>query len=519
MTLEAIEREAAAATGPARLLRDWIDRHARERPDKAFVESIDQGKRITYGELATAADRIAHALAARGIGRNDRVALLSNNSIEHLVTFIATMAYGATCCTIHVEMNAVYFEDILKAVNARLVLWEDGLGLERLAGAVPGEWLPLGEWQGDTGTGWFAEVARQPAGNPPSAGARPDDVAEIVYTSGTSARPKGVVLTFSELEPNIEPTAAMFGLCEADRFLDYRSYNWVSAQWLSCLGVLCRGATLVMGRRFSQSRLFEWIRDHKATIAAGNPTIINMMINRPVDIRAADVPHLRYLTSSSAPLMVPEWQRFEAMYGIRIVQGMGMSEIGWICGADEATRRFGTVGRPLPYLKLRIVDAEGNPLPPGETGSIELGHHPDNAYKYLGDDGSVLVVARGRMKTGDIGTLDEDGYLRITGREKDLIIRGGVNIAPAEIDTILLEMPGVAEAATVGVPDPIYGEEVVAFVAPKPGAALTEDTVIAFCAGRLPAARCPKRIFFKDALPKTDRGKMDRNALRQALPK
>jgi len=501
-----------------RQLRAWIETAATRHRDKPFVESIEQGAAMTYGALRDTANRIGQALAARGIGPNDRVALLSNNSIEHLATYVGVMAAGITCCTIHVEMNAIYFEEILAAVGAKLILFEDGIDAESLRPKVPGEWVPLGTWSADRpGTGWYAELACYPADRVVPIAAGPRDAASIVYTSGTSSKPKGVVLTFAELAPNIEPTADRFGIRATDRFLDYRSYNWVSAQWLSCLGVLSQGATLVMGRRFSQSRLFDWIRTCKATIAAGNPTIINMMINRPVDIHGRDLPHLRYITSSSAPLMIPEWKRFEEMYGITVVQGMGMSEIGWICGADETTRRFGTVGRPLVYLDLSVVDAEGRRLPPGEIGAIELGGDPAVEYRYLADDGSIRVNTKGRMRTGDLGMLDADGYLVITGREKDLIIRGGVNISPVEVDNVLLQMPEVAEAATVGIADAIYGEEVVAFVAAKPGVALDEHAVLAFCAARLPAVRCPKRIYFKDALPKTDRGKMDRNRLRASL--
>ncbi len=492
----------------------WLESNSRRFPDKPLIEAIDQEKSISHGEMYDLAARVGRALAARGIGANGRVALLSNNSIEHLAVYFGTLAYGATICTIHVEMNATYFEDILKAVDAPLVLYEEGLGIEKLAATVPGEWVALGDWKsGGGGTGFFAELEKLPDGAPLDPVGAMDDVASIFYTSGTATRPKGVVCSLVELIGNTEPTADAFAITEQDRVLDYRSYNWMSAQVLSALGTVCKGATLVMARRFSQSRFFDWVRDYKVTLAAGNPTIINMLINRPVDIAAADIPHFRFITSSSAPLMVEDWRRFEEMYGVPVCQGYGASETGWIAGSNEKDRRMGTVGRPLPYQHVTVVDDAGEALPTGEIGLIELGRAPDAEYRYLAEDGAVRVNARGRARTGDMGFFDTDGFLTITGREKDLIIRGGVNIAPVEIDNIVLQMPAVAEVATVGVPDKIYGEEVVVYVAPRAGKALSADDVRDHCRSRLPDAKMPKEIIFRETLPKTNRGKMDRNAL------
>jgi acyl-CoA synthetase (AMP-forming)/AMP-acid ligase II len=167
----------------------------------------------------------------------------------------------------------------------------------------------------------------------------------------------------------------------------------------------------------------------------------------------------------------------------------------------------------LPYHRLRIVGEDGTPLRPGEIGFVELGADPAMAFRQLGADGRIETYATGRMRTGDLGYLDADGFLFLTGRQKDLIIRGGVNIAPLEIDGVLLDQPEIAEAATVGVPDPVYGEEVVCYVVLKPGAAVDARAILDRCAARLPAAKRPKQVVFRDALPKTGRGKMDRRAL------
>ncbi len=491
----------------------WLEDNHRHHPEKVFVEAIDQHKSITHGEMYSLTRQIGGVLAARGIGANDRVALLSNNSIEHLAIYFATLAYGATICTINVEMNEAHFEHILGSVDARLVLYEDGVGLDRFIGRGAGDWVALGDWRPSGGDGFFAEVAAASSWQATAPVADRDDVASVFYTSGTEATPKGVVASYANLYDNVEQIADAFAIGPDDRVLDYRSFNWVSAQALTALAPLCRGATLLMARRFSASRFFDWIRDYRATIAAGNPTVINMLVNRPVAITGADVPHLRFITSSSAPLLVQDWKTFEEIYGIRICQGYGSSEAIWIAGSNENARRFGSVGRPLPYHHLTIVDGDGDPLPAGETGAIVVNPGAGHDFRYLDADGHYRVHAEGRLEIGDLGYLDADGFLFVTGRTKDLIIRGGVNIAPLEIDNIVCELADVAEAATVGVPDRIYGEEVVLYVSPRAGSGLAEDDVLDHCRSRLPAAKVPKEIIFRNTLPKNDRGKMDRNAL------
>jgi acyl-coenzyme A synthetase/AMP-(fatty) acid ligase len=341
----------------------------------------------------------------------------------------------------------------------------------------------------------------------------------IFFTSGTSSRPKGVVLSFREHLSNIAPAADGFGVTAADRIYDFRSYNWASAQLLSALVPLERGATLVMAPKFSASRFFAHIRAHDATIAAGNPTTINMLLNGTDSTEQDSVPTLRFVTSSSAPLLVEEWRRFEARFGVPVAQGYGASETGWIAAIPGEARRHGTVGRPLAYHDLAIVDAGGNRLPPEETGAVEIGGFADNEYRYLAEDGSIRVNARGRTKTGDVGFLDADGFLHLTGRETELIIRGGVNISPLEIDSALMRRPEVMEAATIGVPDGVYGEEVVSYVVLRPGARIAADDILRYCGDVLPAFKAPKQILLSERLPKTERGKLDRRALVEAWTK
>jgi acyl-coenzyme A synthetase/AMP-(fatty) acid ligase len=497
--------------GP-KLLRDWIARAARADPAKPWIVCAEDGRTVTYGELEAASGRIAAFLRERGTGVNERVALLANNSIEHLLCYFGVMAYGATICTVHVEMNRNQLDNIFERLKPALVLHQDGLGLDDLLGSVAAPRLRLGRCDEPEPGTFYGEIVRHaPSKALTTAGS--DDDAVILFTSGTSARPKGVVLDYREHLGNIDPAAEGFGITAQDRVYDFRSFNWASAQLLSALIPVNRGATLVMAAKFSASRFFRHIRDHGATVAAGNPTTINILLNTQTEAHRDNLPTLRFLTSSSAPLTVEEWRRFEERYGIPVAQGYGSSETGWVAAIAGEARRLGTAGRPLPCHQLAIVDPQGRRLPAGEVGEVEIGGIPSHAYRYLADDGSVRVNSRGRIRTGDLGLIDADGFLVLTGREKDLIIHGGVNISPLEIDSFLMRRPDLVEAATIGVPDSVYGEAVVSYVVARPGAAVDRVELLRYCSEGLPAFKAPKDIVLTASLPKTERGKLDRKAL------
>jgi long-chain acyl-CoA synthetase len=497
--------------GP-KLLQDWIARAEQRDPEKPWIVCADDARTVSYHQLRDVTGRIATLLRERGIGTNDRVALLADNSVEHLLCYFGVMAYGATICTVHVEMNRNQLDNIFARLSPALVLHQDGLGLDDLLAGVSAPRLRLGRWDEPDDETFFAEVARcTPSDAQTTAGA--DDDAVILFTSGTSARPKGVVLNYREHLANIDPAADGFGITADDRIYDFRSFNWASAQLLGALVPVNRGATLVMAAKFSASRFFRHVRDHSVTIAAGNPTTINILLNTETTAHRDYLPTLRFLTSSSAPLTPEEWRRFEERFGIPIAQGYGSSETGWIAAIPGEQRRLGTVGRPFAYHRLAIVDAAGRRLPPGEIGEVEIGGFADHDYRYLADDGSVKINGRDRIRTGDLGLIDADGFLSLTGREKDLIIRGGVNISPVEIDGFLMRRPELIEVATVGVPDAVYGEEVVSYVVARPGATVDPGELLRYCSDGLPAFKAPKRIVLSASLPKTERGKLDRRSL------
>jgi acyl-CoA synthetase (AMP-forming)/AMP-acid ligase II len=496
----------------SKLLRDWIARAAARSPQKPWAIAADGGRTVDYARLHDFADRFAVWLGRRGIGPNDRVALLADNSIEQLLCYFGIMAAGATVCTIHVEMNRNQLGGILDRLKPKLILYQDGLRLDEVLASATAPRLMIGRYDAPSAESVFGALARcVPDGR--ETAAPPDHDAVILFTSGTSAKPKGVVLNFREFLSNIDPVAEAFGITADDRLYDFRPFSWASAQLLGALAPVNRGATLVLAEKFSASRFFGHLRDHDVTIATGNPTTLNILLNSGAQAEPDALPKLRFVTSSSAPLLLDEWKRFERKFGIRVAQGYGASEANWIAAISGEARRLGTVGRPFAYHDFAIVDSEGRRLPAGEIGSVEVGGWPDHPFRYLDEDGVIRVHAHGRIRIGDIGCLDGDGFLLLTGREKDLIIRGGAKISPLEIDACLMQCADVIEAATVGVPDPIYGEEVVSYVVPRPGAALDGEAVLRHCAAALPAFKAPKRIVLADALPKTERGKLDRKAL------
>jgi long-chain acyl-CoA synthetase len=494
------------------LLRDWIARAADRAPDKPWVISAEDGRIVSYGALREFADRFASFLRERGIGRNDRVALLANNSIEHLLCYFGVMAAGATICTIHVEMNRNQLGNILERLKPKLILYQDGLQLGDLLDAAAAPRLRLGRWDTPEADTLFAALLRCAPSGPP-APAFPEDDAVILFTSGTGAKPKGVVLNFREYLLNIDPLAEGFGITADDRLYDFRPFSWASAQLLGALAVVNRGATLILAEKFSASRFFPHLRDHRVTIATGNPTTINILLNGETNVHRDNLPALRFITSSSAPLLLEEWKRFEQRFGIPVAQGCGASEAGWIAATPGEQRRRGTVGRPFAYLGLAIVGDDGRRLPAGEIGYVEAGGLDDHPYRYLAEGGEAKIHSRGRIRTGDLGFIDADGFLTLTGREKELIIRGGAKISPVEIDSCLMQCAGVIEAATVGVPDAVYGEEVVSYVVARPGAKLDTGELLRHCATALPAFKAPKQIVISASLPKTERGKLDRKAL------
>ena len=496
-------------------ISDLLLSHARREASKPALYDLDAQRGISWGELDAEASRIANRLEEIGTRRGDRIALLAEGGLEMLVLWAGLWRLGAVVVPLHPEMSEDSLVRAVALVAPKLVLWSSDWPKPQLLERLKAPRIRIGRWsaEGDARDAFFAELAATSAEARARPAVEPGDIAAIFCTSGTTALPKIVVADHLAFWMTGLSEIDIMGLSAADRTLEYRSFSWNSAQVMSLMPWLQLGLTLHVARKFSRSRFFGWIKRHDITFSVTVPTVIRMLLNRPVAVSAADLPSLRHMTCSSAPLDERSWRDFEARYGIKLVVCYGTSEAGSVCGNRPDRRKIGTVGFPSKHQQFEIVDRGGNPCPPGVEGEVTCGG-PQLCRGLIEADGSLARVAGGRYRTGDVAVMDEEGFVRITGRIKDLIIRGGVNIAPLEIDQVLLQHPAVYEAAALGVPDPIYGEEVVAYVVPRDGAAPAASDLLGHCRARLGAFKSPKRVYIVSEIPKSGRGKVMRDALR-----
>ncbi len=502
---------------PYRPIAELFARYKERDPGKTAIVDLDEASSISFGELDRVTTDIAAFLKSKGIAKGSRVLLLSDECLEKLLIWFGIWRLGAVVCPLNIELNEKLMVELTRAVDPALILCHKDLDMKALVGDHPAPRMRFGRWSaegaGDGQDEFFTAVPKgaDPADLPERN--NPEDLACIFCTSGTTARPKVVVYDHAAYWLNGLSTLEFLGLGEDDRTLEYRSFGWNSAQVASLMPFLEKGLTLHIAKRFSHSRFFEWIKTHGITFSVGVPTVLNMLLNKPLGYTAKDIPTLRLMTCSTAPLTAQQWKQFEEMYGVQLLQCYGMSEAGWVCGNRHYKFKLGTVGLPALHQEFEIVDSEGRPVAAGIEGEITAGG-PHTAVGYLRDDGTIEPLRPNRIKTGDLGIQDAEGFVRVTGRTKDLIIRGGMNIAPLEIDEVLLKNPEILDAAAVGVPDKIYGEEVVCYVVAKqPG--LTEASVRQHCQQYLPPAKTPKEIFIVPDLPKNDRGKILRDKLRE----
>ncbi len=498
----------------ADLLADYRARH----PDKLAIVDVDQEKSISFGALEAATTDIAAALKERGVAKGSRVLLLADENLEKLLLWLGIWRLGAVVAPLNVELNAAFIADLAATISPTLALVHKDLDANALLRGKP--FVRFGAFAPDSSTpdpqdAFFCTMRRGAAPRNIPERNQPADAACIFCTSGTTSRPKLVVYDHCAYWLNGLSTLECLGLSAADRTLEYRSFGWNSAQVLSLMPFLEKGLTLHIARRFSQTRFFEWIGRYGITFAAGVPTVINMLLNREPDHAAVRVPSsLRLMTCSTAPLTLEQWRRFEDMYGVKLLQMYGMSEAGWLAGNRHYQSRVGSVGLPALHQELEIVDGEGRPCPRNVEGEVTAGG-PHCAIGYMREDGTIEPIRGKRIKSGDLAIMDEDGFIHVSGRTKDLIIRGGINIAPLEIDQALLRHPGILDAAAVGVPDPIQGEEVICYVVPRPGTELTAMAVTEHCRACLPVQKTPKQVVIVSSLPKSDRGKVLRDKLKE----
>jgi long-chain acyl-CoA synthetase len=504
---------------PYRPVAELFAQYRDRNPTKAAIIDLESGSTITFAQLDRVTTDIAAFLKARGATNGSRVLLLSEENLEKLLLWFGIWRLGAVVCPFNIEISQNVLTDLAQALNPTLVLYHKDFDINALQGPGNAPLIRFGIWSAgnavDPDDELFSRLSEGRAVADLAERNAPEDVACIFLTSGTTSRPKMVIFDHCAYWLNGLSVLECLGLKEDDRTLEFRSFGWLSAQIVSLMPFLEKGLTLHIAKRFLHSRrFFEWIQQYGITFAASVPTVLNILLQKPLGHATKDLSTLRLMSCSTAPITAQQWLLFEEMYGVKLLQGYGMSEAGWICGNRTYKNRIGTVGVPCLHQEFAIVDSDGKSCPSGVEGEVTVGG-PQTAIGYLMEDGVIERIRPNRIKTGDRAIEDPDGFIRVSGRVKDLIIRGGVNIAPLEIDEVLLKHPGILEAAAVGVPDQIYGEELVCYAVAKPNVNLTETSVRRHCETFLSKPKMPKQIFIVSELPKSDRGKLLRDRLRE----
>lgn len=479
--------------------------------DKIYVVSVDQDRVMTFSQFDHHCNKVANFLKHQGVTKNDRVSLIGRNSLETLIIFYGVLKYGAVVNPINFEESWENIRHTVERVRPRFVIHDRGLKLD--LPNRPYSWIAFSELEAEhkERDDFFSiirdhePVFESPLGNR-------DDIAEIVFTSGTTERPKGVVYSREGLFYMVKEVMDKLHITNADRILEYRAYSWASPQLLTILSSMFAGATLILARKFSRTRFPFWLKENDVTISTAVPTVINMLVHDPVTLHKDHVPALRFITSSSAPLSDEMHQRFEEIYRIPINQMGGQTEAGWMFANPPEKRKKGSVGTAFKYKEIHIVDEQGRKCGPGKIGELVI-RGKSVGVGYLNEQGEIDPFSGEGIPTGDLGYKDADGYVFLTGRKKDIIIRGGVNISPMEITNRLMEHPGVKEAVTLGIPDKIYGEEIASFVVPKPGCRVEEEELLNHCKEKLPQFKLPKVIRFMGEIPRTKNEKVAKQVL------
>ncbi|WP_336630732.1 MULTISPECIES: acyl-CoA synthetase [unclassified Microbacterium] len=495
-------------------LGTWIARRrAKSEGETAIVHG---GREVTYDDLADRIDRFAAALHARGVRKGDRVAVLSNNHPDFLTTFFASGMLGAIFVPLNTRLAPRELEFMIEDSGARtLVLHEELRELARAAAWSSGVTsrividgpaeVPAVESLGD--------VIAQASVPPPVVDVALDDPAMILYTSGTTGRPKGAVLTHGNLTWNALNVLVDYDVTSDERALMIAPMFHVASLGMGALPTLLKGGAIILQQKVDPAAVLAAIAAHRITSLSGVPTTFQMLAEHP-DWASTDLSSLHKLTcgGSSVPLRVIE--AYEER-GLHFSSGYGMTET---CpGATslpyrKARTHVGSSGIAHFFTDVRVVDADGEPLPAGEAGEIEISGPNVMKEYWLRPDATRDARHGDWFRSGDIGSLDPQGYLTISDRLKDMIISGGENIYPAEIEQIIMELPEIDSVALIGVPHERWGEVPLAIAVQR--SEITAEEVLQHVAARIAKYKVPKGVVFVDELPRTASGKIRKTDLR-----
>jgi len=485
-----------------------------------------EGRTITYGEFASRVRRLIHALVARGLGRQDRIAILAQNCPEYLEAQGAAALGGFIAAGLNYRLSAPEQADILRDCEPAAIVFEAPYA-ERVAGlraALPGRtrMICIGEPPG-WAESYEAMLAGAPDSEPPLR-AREDDTVFLIYTSGTTGRPKGVMLGNEGQLEQARAQALVHGAQQDDRMLIVMPFYHIGGTTEELTFALV-GATIVLHRAFEPRSILESIQSHRVTSAHLAPTMIQMMIE--VQEQAPfDVSSLHTVCYASAPMSMALSRRAKAMFGPIFMQVYGMTEHGPATallkhqhlpdGSPKEAGRLASAGQPFLGTDIRVVREDGGDCAVGEVGEVWMRSKAMMQGYWCNPGATADAIGPGWMRSGDMGYFDEDRYLFIVDRKKDMIISGGENVYSREVEESLLLHPAVFEAAVVGVPDPKWGESVKAFVSLKPAASASEAELIEHCRSMIASYKKPRSVEILPALPRIpSTNKIDKKRLRE----
>ncbi len=490
-------------------------RRVPERPALVFRDRC-----LTYRDLDRRVRAASALLATMGIGAGSRVVLMCPNVPEFGVGYLGVLTAEATVVPLNPLLKPEEVRYILgDSGAAAMVALEASLPLLRAARAGLGRGCPIltldGPAAGEAGDVSLPESGADVSGVRAATGAA-EDVAVCLYTSGTTGRPKGALLSHRNLIANVQSFRSVLHVGEEDVFLAALPLFHAYGATVLFLEPLSMGATIVVEPRFVPEAILRAIVQHRVTLFAGVPSMYAVLAASPR--LGGDLSSLRLCISGGAPLPVAVAEAFEAKYGVPIYEGYGPTECAPVLTVNPplGKRKLGSVGPPIPQVELRVVDDRGNTVPPGEVGEI-VARGPNVMQGYLNRPAETADVLRdGWYHTGDLGRADEDGYYYIVDRKTDLILVGGLNVYPREVELVLAGHPAVAEAAVVGVPDPFRGEAPKAFVILRNGQQVTAQELLQWCRQRLANYKVPRGVVVVTDLPRTVIGKILKSAIRSA---
>lgn len=486
-------------------IRNLLQTRVLEHGDKVFLISEADEREFSYRSFMGLVDRTANLLRSHGVAKGDVVSLLMPNSAEYIIAYFACWTLGALAGPINSLLKPEEIEWTLENSESKLLLVGSDF-LAKLEGRRSPKYIVFDD--AEAATEGFDET-------PPLAEISADDDAVIIYTSGTTGKPKGCLLTHGNLVSNARQIVEWLGFGPEDRLLSVMPLFHMNAVSVTTMSALYAGGSTVVSPKFSASRFWETIRKYSITSFGSVATMLSMLLasreksERPEDASAEEQSTLRFAMCGSAPVPTEVLNRFEETFDCLVIEGYGLSES--TCRSTfnppNKGRRPGSCGLPIGN-EMRVVDESNNDVDNGELGELVLrGPNIFRGY-FKNPEATAKAFEGGWFHTGDIGYRDDDGFYFIADRKSDMIIRGGENIYPREIDELLFTHPSVASAAAIGVPDDLYGEEVEAFIVLREGQNATEADLIGFCREHLADYKCPKRIHFLTEIPKGPTGKL-----------